>query len=241
MFDFHSHILPAMDDGSSNVTECLALLRQSAAQGVTGIAATPHFHADATMPDQFLEARHQSMASLKPYLGAQDPPVRLGAEVYYYDGMGRSEEISRLCMEGTSILLVEMPLVRWTRHMCDVLTILNSRSDVTVLIAHIERYLAFQSIEVFDLLREHGILMQANGTFFLHRSTRKQAMQMLRSGYIHVLGSDCHNTKTRPQNLGDAAAVIRNHLGARYIADLEERESSLLYREPRTLPDGCYR
>ena len=43
MLDIHSHILPKMDDGSSSVEESLKLLRTSAEQGITEIAATPHF------------------------------------------------------------------------------------------------------------------------------------------------------------------------------------------------------
>lgn len=241
MFDFHSHILPAMDDGSCSVEESLAMLRQSMAQGVTGIAATPHFHADAATPDQFLEARRQALESLKPYLGTHTPPIRLGAEVRYYDGMSRSEEILRLRMEGTSLLLVEMPMVRWTQHMCDVLVVLNSRREITVLLAHIERYLTLQPPDVLERLRGYGILMQASGTFFLRRSTRKRAMQMLQSGYIHVLGSDCHHAKKRPPNLGDAAAVIRKGLGAQSLMDLEGRENALMQGTPHPLLDGSDR
>ena len=44
MLDIHSHILPKMDDGSSSVEESLNLLRTSAEQGITEIAATPHFY-----------------------------------------------------------------------------------------------------------------------------------------------------------------------------------------------------
>ena len=40
MLDIHSHILPKMDDGSSSVEESLNLLRTSAEQGITEIAAT---------------------------------------------------------------------------------------------------------------------------------------------------------------------------------------------------------
>ena len=60
-------------------------------------------------------------------------------------------------MEGTSLLLVEMPMVRWTQHMCDVLAVLNSRREITVLLAHIERYLTLQPPDVLERLRGHGI------------------------------------------------------------------------------------
>ena len=53
MLDIHSHILPKMDDGSSSVEESLKLLRTSAEQGITEIAATPHFYASQYSPQKF--------------------------------------------------------------------------------------------------------------------------------------------------------------------------------------------
>ena len=46
MIDFHSHCLPAMDDGAADVTEATAMLSESLAQGVHTIIATPHFYPD---------------------------------------------------------------------------------------------------------------------------------------------------------------------------------------------------
>ena len=39
------------------------------------------------------------------------------------------------------------------------------------------------------------------------------AVRMLRDGYIHRLGSDCHNTGERQPNLGEAMACIEKKLG----------------------------
>lgn len=46
MTDLHTHILPRMDDGAPDTAASLAMLRMEAAQGVTGVALTPHFHRD---------------------------------------------------------------------------------------------------------------------------------------------------------------------------------------------------
>ena len=54
MIDFHSHILPAMDDGSKNIEESLQMLRMLQEQGVERVIATPHFYADENPPDVFL-------------------------------------------------------------------------------------------------------------------------------------------------------------------------------------------
>ena len=43
MIDFHTHILPGIDDGSRDIEQTKELLRQAHAQGVTRILATPRF------------------------------------------------------------------------------------------------------------------------------------------------------------------------------------------------------
>ena len=46
LFDFHSHILPGIDDGSPDLETSLKMLELSYAQGVTDVVATPHFDAN---------------------------------------------------------------------------------------------------------------------------------------------------------------------------------------------------
>ena len=45
MIDFHSHILPEMDDGSKDAKMSLAMLQMEREQGVTEVVFTPHFYA----------------------------------------------------------------------------------------------------------------------------------------------------------------------------------------------------
>ena len=42
--DFHSHVLPGVDDGSASPEESLAMLRLEAQQGIHRVIATPHFY-----------------------------------------------------------------------------------------------------------------------------------------------------------------------------------------------------
>ena len=39
--DFHTHILPGIDDGSASVEESIELLKKEAEQGITRVVATP--------------------------------------------------------------------------------------------------------------------------------------------------------------------------------------------------------
>ena len=64
MVDFHSHVLPAVDDGSRDVAESIALLTDLAKQGVKTVVATPHFYANRHSVNRFLEKRQTAYEKL---------------------------------------------------------------------------------------------------------------------------------------------------------------------------------
>lgn len=208
MIDIHSHVLPGMDDGSRSVEESLAMLEALAAQGIAYVAATPHFYAEENSPETFLTRRSASVERLREAWGPGLPELKLGAEVCYFEGIGRCEGIERLCIEDTDLLLLEMPFCRWSHHVLHEVWELQTQSRVTVLLAHIERYMRHQDKDVWRDLAEWGVLNQCNASFFLDWRTRPKAMRMLRSGQIHLLGSDCHNMEERPPRLGEALEVL---------------------------------
>lgn len=209
MLDIHSHILPKMDDGSSSVEESLKLLRTSAEQGITEIAATPHFYASQNNPQNFLERRAACAARLQEALTPDLPRVYLGAEVCYFDGVSRIDELEALWLQNTNILLLEMPFEKWSRRMADEVAEIQNRRDTQVLLAHIERYLPFHNSDALQSLRAQGVKMQCNALFFLSWRTKRKAVKMLQRGEIDVLGSDCHNMTARPPRLGEAMQVIQ--------------------------------
>jgi len=222
MTDIHCHVLPQMDDGSRSVEESLAMLEEMAAQGVGCVAATPHFYAGENSPERFLVRRAASMEKLAGACRPGLPTLKLGAEVCYFEGISRCEGLDALEIEGTGLLLLEMPFCRWTQRMLQEVWVLASRMGV--LLAHIERYLRWQDGEVWDLLADRGVLNQCNASFFLRWQTRKKALRMLREGKIHLLGSDSHNMDSRPPELGKALAV----LGQEERAILEENGRKFL-------------
>ena len=46
IIDFHSHILPGIDDGSRSTAQSLEMMKLELDQGIGRIVATPHFYAD---------------------------------------------------------------------------------------------------------------------------------------------------------------------------------------------------
>lgn len=227
MFDSHTHILPGIDDGSGSIAESLAMLDALRDQGVSEIAATPHFYADYMSPDRFFAERVAAWENLKPYLSPDYPKIRLGAEVRYFEGLHRINRIEDFCIGGTKLLLVEMPECTWTTRMISSIVDLNNRECVIVLLAHIERYLCFRNKNAIDQLLQCGVFAQASTSFFVKE--RRTAMRMLQEGKIHFLGSDCHNMTGRKPDFASALKVISHDNGKEWSRALEQREVEILH------------
>lgn len=222
MIDFHSHILPKMDDGSKSVEESLNMLRILKSQGIHKVVATPHFYANHNSVDQFLNRRTLSYNSLTSSLTSDLPEIFLGAEVKYYEGISRLENINKLMIGNSKLLLLEMSMRKWTEYTLRELIELSSTGEMTVVLAHIERYLRFQDKEVINNLVKNGLLVQANADFFNCFGTRHKAMTMLSHNLIHFIGSDCHDLQNRPPKIGTAYSYIKRKAGKDLLLRMDE-------------------
>ena len=102
MIDFHTHILPNVDDGSKSVDESLMMLRSLQQQGVRMIMATPHFYANNESVDKFIERRDAAYRRLIDSIGDENlPEIVLGAEVRYYESISRLNDLKRLRLGDT--------------------------------------------------------------------------------------------------------------------------------------------
>lgn len=228
MIDWHSHVLPHMDDGSRDTAESLSMLKMLSEQGVETVIATPHFGANDDTVSSFLERRKASFEELSPSLTAEYPEILLGAEVRYYPGISRMADIEKLSIEGSRLLLVEMSMSKWTEYTVRELVELTGSGVFTVVLAHIERYMKLQNSKIMDRLYESGILMQVNASFFNEFGTRHKALNLLRDGGIHFIGSDCHNLASRPPKLGKTFEVISKKFGNEYLNQINEYGRSML-------------
>ncbi len=229
--DVHSHILPGMDDGSRSVTESLEMLKAAYEQGIDAVIATPHFYGDRERPESFLSRRDESLKALKA--ASSDGPlpnIYIGAEIAYYFGMGSSEALPSLCIEGTKCALIEMPFCAWSRGEVEEIYSAMKNYGITPILAHIERFIGYgKNLSYIKELAERDVLLQSNAEFFIDKKTRKKALKFLNSGLVKLIGSDCHNTDDRPQNIGDAINVIREELSDYHIKIIEGYSDSVLF------------
>lgn len=228
MIDWHTHILPEMDDGSHCVAESISMVNMQAAQGVSTIIATPHFYANHDTVSSFLDRREKTYGMLKAELPREAPDIKLGAEVLYYQGISRLEGLMALRIEGSKLLLLEMPMTEWTEHMIKELIELSGKGGIRLVLAHVERYFGMQKQAVWERLSDSGILMQVNASFFTSFTSKRKAFSLLREGKIHFVGSDCHNMTSRPPQIGRAFEIIRKKLGDGYLAQMNRYGYSLL-------------
>ena len=206
--DFHTHILPGMDDGSADPAESAAMLAEEARQGVDLVVLTPHFYATENSPRQFLARRSAAYQRLMQVVRPEFPQLRLGAEVQYFEGMSRAESLDALRVEGTPLLLLEMPFSRWPSRTVSEVLELNDQQGMQVVLAHVERYLSMQREEVWRTFAENGVLMQASASAFRSWGKRRKIRSMMRDGMIRFFGSDCHNMDDRPPNLNAAYRYV---------------------------------
>lgn len=221
VIDFHSHILPGIDDGSRSPEMSAKMLELSARQGITIMIATPHFYADRMPLRRFLEKRAASCDLVGPV--SENYGIRLieGAETSFFFGMSNAEDLKKLTIADTSLLLLEMPFCPWKdTHIQEVKRLVDR--GLTPVMAHIERFYPYQKDKrIFDELYALPILVQVNAQALLSRRSRRLSLKLFQDGNAHLLGSDCHNTLFRPPNLASGREMIAKKLGSQYLTKID--------------------
>ncbi len=221
LIDFHSHILPAIDDGSKNAEMSAEMIKGLINEGVGRLVLTPHFYASEGGVDRFLERRERSFERLRPVLGDfPELKTHLGAEVFYMDSLDRVDGFERLCIEGTDYMLLEMPFSKWTQRTLDTVQHIIS-SGVTPIIAHFERYIPIQGgMDKIYTLRSMGCILQMNAEAFKGFFNKRKAVGFFADKTASLLGSDCHNLSSRPPEIRAAYDAIEQKLGAEKVNEI---------------------
>ena len=235
MIDFHTHILPEIDDGAQNVSESLLMLRSCVKQGVDIIFATSHFYADEDDPDSFLERRTEAYNILIDAMGedfSNYPSVIPAAEILYFPGMSTADELKKLTMGDLPCILVEPPMIPWTESILDEIEQTGSNLRLLPIVAHVDRYMRmFNDYSLVDKVLRRRMLVQVNTSFFIYDRTRKKALSMLENGKIHLIGSDCHNLTDRAPNMNEAFKIIRDNLGTMKVSEIVKKSYRMVGKQ----------
>ena len=214
MIDLHSHALPAIDDGAKDVKTSIKMLTDSFSQGVEICALKPHcvLHQPDSL-EKFLKARKAAFELLQYKLKQENisaPELRLGAEVYFDNDISQYDDIKKLCIEGTNLLLVEFPMQNISRKSYEWLYSLTLKG-IKPLIAHVDRYQCYEAL--INDFSDLDVAYQLNAENFLTFFGRRHIKKILRTNEKFVIGSDMHNLEDRPCNMQAAFLRAEKMLG----------------------------
>lgn len=206
------------------------MLDMAKEQGVGVMAATPHFYAWQTTLDSFLKKRDMANDMIQDAAAKRGIRVLPGAEVAFFPGIGRADGIECLTIGGTSLLLLEMPFRAWDSSDLQEIERLLARG-LTPVLAHIERFYAYQkNRRMLDAVYSLPVLVQVNAESLLNWRTKHLAFDLFRKGNADLLGSDCHNTTSRPPNLAGGRRAMEKRLGTQYLLQMDRLGEEALGR-----------
>ena len=221
--DFHSHILPCVDHGSDGIktSEYQVALMNTA--GVDTVVLTPHFYPNLNRVSVFKKEVSAAAEELISRCETR-PRFCLGAEVLYCNGIEDMENIDKLCIEGTNILLLELPIsAEWNKAM--IYAIKRMSVSYTIVLAHIDRYVGLHDRELISLLSEDNVWGQINASSLLRGKARRALSPYLKAGYVCAIGSDIHGKSKKCYR---KFKKVRKALGEDNYSIIMTRSSELL-------------
>ena len=140
MIDIHSHILPGIDDGARSLEDALAMARIAIAEGITHIAATPHYKNGKF--DSKKQTILEAVATLQNEYDARgiDLTVFPGQEVRIHGEImeGIEKEEVLFADESNRYLLIEFPTMS-IPHYAESLFFQLQQKGIVPIIVHPER------------------------------------------------------------------------------------------------------
>ena len=219
MIDFHCHILPEMDDGSSSLDESLEMARTLFSMGFTAIVATPHL-----MEDYFvwqMDLLNHKVEELNEACQKAEIPLTIypGAELFLSPWILKRLSSGQLpTLNKSSYLLMEIPLTQPLTEFCEELFFRLKTQGYQLILAHPERCFAFheEPRKLYDL-QKYELLYQLNLsslTGLFGKNSRKLAIELLKERLVTFVGSDAHHPGGgRMDDILPALDILRSLVG----------------------------
>lgn len=201
--DFHSHLLPGIDDGAPTLDVSLNLIRYMQGLGYTRIVTTPHIHS-ALYPNTHAIIR-EKLAEVKTALLAHDISIPFEAAAEYYI----DEHFAALLAADEPLLcvfdrcvLVEFSFFALPPQWIECLFKLRLKG-YTPILAHPERYLYLhRNFDEYERLKDMGCQFQVNllslsGNY--GNRVRDLALELIECEMVEHICTDLHNEQHAEQ------------------------------------------
>lgn len=187
--DWHSHILPGVDDGIRKMEDSLKVLDFYEKAGVSDVWFTPHIMVDTPNETEHLLVRFEKFQAL--YKGSVN--LHLASENMIDRLFEQRLEDDDLLPYDDKCLLVETSYFNPPLNLWEIFDRIRAKGYFPVL-AHPERY-SYMDYEDYDHLIQMDVEFQLNlpsvcGMY--GREAMNKAIWLLKKGYYHLCGSDTH-------------------------------------------------
>lgn len=232
------HILPDLDDGATDWRQSIEMAKLAVENGTTAIVATPHSYARKGFYELYPDDVEAKTAELNRRVADEGLSLQVytGMEVLLEPNVLPLLNDGRLLTLGaTSWLLAEF---YGTESADEITALLQAvrKMGYTPLVAHAERYKAFQKHpELAAAVCEMGCAVQVNARAVsgdAHRKYVKTARRLCEKGWAQIVASDGHNTTNRLPLLNGAYDWLAETC-SKALADRLTEEN------PRALLAGC--
>jgi len=220
--DFHSHLIPGIDDGAPDMEASINMIRRFKELGYKKIITTPHIMCDyyKNTPEIILKG----LADVRNELVKQNINIEIEAAAEYNldDGLGKLIKDKNLLTFGDNYVLFELPFLNEPRNLQETIFELQT-SGYKPILAHPERYSYWHdNFEIYEELQVKGVLLQLNLlslTGHYSPQVKKIAEKLVETNLIDGVGTDCH----RIEHL----ITIESILDSKYIHQLANKEDLL--------------
>ena len=242
--DFHSHLVPGVDDGARTLEESLEAVGRMVGAGIGRICTTPHLNGSLTHDPARLKERLDEVdaawETVSRAVAERFPDLRFhrGFEVML-DVPDPDLSDPRLRLNGSSFVLVEWPRLQIPPRTEHVIRRICSDGYRPIL-AHPERYQGMaDDIDLADGWRKAGAYLQVNQGSFADRygpEVRNVACTLLTRGWVDYLSSDFHARKHLGIYLRDVTDFLHAHGGSEQLQLLTVTNPGRVFIEENPLP-----
>jgi protein-tyrosine phosphatase len=230
MIDIHCHILPAIDDGPSEIGESVEMAEIAAADGIKTIVATPHFsYGERPGVDEIKGA----ISSLRKRLKEAAVPIELaaGADIRLtYELLEGIEGGDLPAINGSRYFLLELPDIMPPN--IDNFLHAAMIGGLVPIITHPERNYSFlSSPRKFNGLRESGALVQVTAmsiTGEFGPKIKGFTESLLKKRLVDFVATDAHGTGRRKPVLSKAYKLLSRQLD-------KEEVKRIFFRNPEAV------